>query len=82
MSDLLGWTAPRSLHRFAGAQQGLRWDACPVGALATDKAAFHDGDAQAALGRRAGAVLPRGATPEDDDVIVTAPFDAAHIDLR
>ena len=53
----------------------------PVGALATDKAAFHDGDAQAALGQRAGAELPRGATAEDDDAIVTAPVDAAHIDL-
>ena len=54
----------------------------PVGALDTDKAAFHDGDAQAALGQRAGAELPRGATAEDDDAIVTVPVDAAHIDLR
>ena len=37
---------------------------------------------EATLGQRAGAVLPRGATAEDDDVIVTAPVDAAHIDLR
>ena len=54
----------------------------PVGALATDKAAFHDGDAQAALGQRAGAVLARGATAEDDHVIVTAHAGPAHLDLR
>ena len=47
------------VHRLAGAQQRLGRDACPVGAFAPDELALDDGDAQAALGERAGAVLAR-----------------------
>ena len=40
------------------------------GALAADELALDDGDAQAAFGERAGAVLARRAAAEDDDVVV------------
>ena len=62
----------RGVHRLAGAQQRLRRDARPVGALAADQLALDEGDAQAALGQRAGAVLARRAAAEDDDVVVAA----------
>ena len=60
----------RFVHGLARAQQGLGRDARPVGALATDELAFDDGDAQTALGQRAGAVLAGRAGAEDDDVVV------------
>ncbi len=62
----------RGMHGLAGAEQRLRRDACPVGALAPDQLALDERDAQAALGQRAGAVLPRRAAAEDDDVVVAA----------
>ena len=55
---------------LTGAQQRLGRDARPVGALATHQLAFDDGDAQTALGQRAGAVLAGRAGTEDDDVVV------------
>ena len=60
----------RRVDRFAGAQQRLRRDAGPVGALPADELALDDGDAQAALRQRARAVLARRAAAEDDDVVV------------
>ena len=62
----------RPVDRLARPQQRLRRDAGPVGALAPDELALDDGDAQAALGQRAGAVLARRAAAEDDDVVVAA----------
>ena len=47
----------RAVHRLARPQQRLGRDARPVGALAADQLALDDGDAQPALGERAGAVL-------------------------
>jgi hypothetical protein len=55
---------------FTRTKEGLGRDAGPVRAFAADQLAFDDGDAQAALGERAGAVLAGGAGPEDDDVVV------------
>ena len=60
----------RRVHRLARAQQRLRRDARPVGALAPDQLALDEGDPQAAFGQRAGAVLARRAAAEDDDVVV------------
>ena len=60
----------RGVHRLARAQQRLRRDARPVGALAADQLALDERDAQAALGQRAGAVLARRAAADDDDVVV------------
>ena len=60
----------RVVYGFTRAQQRLGRDARPVGALAADELAFDDGDAQAALGQRAGAVLAGRAGAEDDDVVV------------
>ena len=62
----------RGVHRLAGAQQRLRRDARPVGALAADELALDERDAQAALGERAGAVLAGRAAADDDDVVVAA----------
>ena len=62
---------PRSRGgRLRPAEQRLGRDARPVGALAADELAFDDGDAQPALGQRAGAVLARRAAAEHDDVVV------------
>ena len=55
---------------FAWAQQRLRGDARPVGALAAHK--LDQGNAQTALRQGSGAVLPRRAAADDDDVIVPA----------
>ena len=60
----------RAVHRLAGAQQRLRRDARPVGALTADQLALDDGHAEAAFGERAGGVLARGAAPEHDHVVV------------
>ena len=49
----------RRVDRLAGAQQRLRGDAGPVGALPADELTLDDGDAQAALGQGARAVLAR-----------------------
>ena len=67
-----GRRVARGLRRLAGAQQRLGRDARPVGALAPDQLALDEGDAQAALGQRAGAVLARRAAADDDDVVVVA----------
>jgi hypothetical protein len=61
-----------AVHRLARAQQRLRRDARPVGALAADQLALDDGDAQPALGERASGVFARGAAPEHDHVVVLA----------
>ena len=60
----------RALNRLARAQQRLRRDTRPIRALAADKLALHDRDAQAALGKRAGAMLARRAAAEHDHVVV------------
>ena len=60
------------LHRFAGAQQRLGRDAGPVGALTSHQLALDEGDPQAALGERPGAVLARRAAAHNDDVVVVA----------
>ena len=60
----------RGLHRLAWAQQRLRRDAGPVGALAPDQLALDDRHAQATLGQRAGAMLAWRAAAENDDVVV------------
>ena len=52
------------VHGLARAQQRLRRDARPVGALAADELALDEGDAQTALGERAGAVLARRAATD------------------
>ena len=62
----------RALHRLARAQQRLRRNAGPVGALAADQLALDDGDAQPARRQRRGAVLARRPAAEDDHVIVAA----------
>ena len=49
----------RRVDRFSGAQQRLRRDAGPVGALPADELALDDGDAQAALRQGARAMLAR-----------------------
>ena len=64
--------AAGGMHRLARAQQRLGRDARPVGALAADQLALDDGDAQATLGQRAGAVLTRRSGAEHDDVVVAA----------
>ena len=58
------------VDRLARPQQGLRRDAGPVRALAAHQLALDDGDPQAALGQRAGAVLARRAAAEHDHVVV------------
>ena len=58
------------VRRLARTQQRLGRDAGPVGALAADELALDDGDAQAALRERAGAVLARRAAAEHDHVVV------------
>ena len=60
----------RVLHRLAGAQQRLGRDARIVGALTPDQLALDQGDPQAALGQRPGAVLTRRAAAHDDNVVV------------
>ena len=67
-----GLDVARALHRLAGAQERLGGDARPVGALAADELPLDDGDAQAALGERGGAVLAGGAAAQHDHVIVGA----------
>ena len=60
----------RVLHRLTGAQQRLGRDARVVRALTPDQLALDEGDPQAALGQRPGAVLTRRAAAHDDDVVV------------
>ena len=55
-----------------GRRSGLRRDARPVGALASDQLALDERHPQATLGERAGAVLARRAAADDDDVVVVA----------
>src|ERR687898_1617532 len=62
----------RAVHGLLRAQQGLGWNARPVGALATDQFALDERDAQPALCERAGAVLARRAAADDDDVVAAA----------
>jgi len=62
----------RGLHRLARAQQRLRRDARPIGALAPDQLPLHEADAQAAFRERGGAVLARRAAADDNDVVVAA----------
>ena len=62
----------RGVHCLTGAQQRLGRDARPVRARSPDQFALDDGDAQAAVGQRAGAVLARRAAAHDDDVVVAA----------
>ena len=61
---------PRRVHGLARPQQRLRRDARPVRALAADQLPLDDGDAEPALGERAGAVLPGRPAAQDDDVVV------------
>ena len=63
-------SVPCRVHGLAGAQQRLGRDAGPVGALAADELPLDEGDAQPALGERAGAVLTGRAAADDDDVVV------------
>ena len=49
--------------RLTRAQQRLRGDARPVGALAAEQLALDDRHAQAALGQAVGAVLAGGPPP-------------------
>ena len=60
----------RALHRLARAQQRLRRDARPVGALAADQLSLDDGDAQPARGQRRSAVLAGRPAAENDHVVV------------
>ena len=69
----------RRVHRLAGAQQRLRRDARPVGALATHQLSLHDGDAQSAGRQGRCAVLPWSTTAENDHVVVIG---RAHRHLR
>src|SRR5262245_38472368 len=62
-ASLAPCTAPR-------AQQRLRRNARPVGALAADELALDKCDTQTALGERAGAVLTWRAAADNDDVVV------------
>ena len=66
----VGRRVARGLHRLTGAQQRLGRDARPVGALTPDQLALDQGDPQAALGQRPGAVLAGRAAAYDDDVVV------------
>ena len=68
----------RAVDRLAWAQQGLRRDAGVVRALAADELALDQGDAKAALGQRAGAVLTRRASAEDDHVVVASAHRCLH----
>ena len=61
---------PRALHRLARAQQRLRRDASPVGALAADQFSLDDGDAQPVRGQRRSAVLTGRPAAENDHVII------------
>ena len=67
-----GGRFPRSMNRFAGSQQRLRWNAGPVGAFATHELSFDDGDPQAAVGQGAGAVLARRAPAQHNHVVLAA----------
>src|SRR5262249_22644096 len=58
------------VRRLARAQQSLRRDARPVGALAADEFALDQRHAQPALGERAGTVLARRTAADDDDVVI------------
>ena len=60
----------RALHRLARAQQRLRRNASPVGALAADQLPLDDGDAQPARGQRRGAVLAGRPAAQDDHVVL------------
>ena len=60
----------RGVHRLTRAQQRLRRDARPVGALTADQLSLDDGDAQPAGSQRRRAVLARRSTAENDDVVV------------
>ena len=60
----------RVVYGFTRAEQGLGRDAGPVGALASHQLTLDHGDAETALGQRAGAVLTGRAGAEDDDVVV------------
>jgi hypothetical protein len=67
-----GCRVARGVHGFARAQQRLRRDARPVGALAPHELALDQGHPQPALGQRTGAVLARSTGAEHDDVVVVA----------
>jgi hypothetical protein len=58
----------RRLERLAGAQQGLRGDARPVRALATDQLALDQRDTLARVQQRVERDLSGRAGPEDDRV--------------
>ena len=58
------------VHGLTGTQQGLGGDAGPVRALAADKLSLDQGDPQTPLGQLSGAVLPRRAGTDHDDVVV------------
>src|SRR5262249_28665311 len=58
--------------RLAGAEQGLRGYAGPVGALPSDQLALGDRDLQAGLCQPASAVLTRRARAHHDHVVVEA----------
>jgi hypothetical protein len=60
----------RAVHRLARAQQRLRRDAGPVGALSSHELALDHRYAQATLRERPRAVLARGARAEHDHVVV------------
>jgi hypothetical protein len=60
----------RGLHRLPRAQQRLRWDAGPIGALAANQLSLDHGDPQPARSQRRGAVLTRRAATENDHVVV------------
>ena len=62
----------RGVHCLTWAQQRLRGDAGPVGALATDQLALDDRDPKAALRQLAGTVLSRRTAANHDDVKVGA----------
>ena len=67
-----GCRVARARHRLARAQQRLRRDTSPVGALTADQFPLHDGDVQPAQSQRRGAVLARRPAAKNDHVIVTA----------
>ena len=62
----------RGVSRLAGAQEGLRRYARPVGTLPSDQLTLDDSHFQTALGQRAGAVLARRTTAQHDHVVVGA----------
>ena len=70
-----------SMNCLARAQQRLGWNACPVRAFPSHELALDDGDAQAALGQSARAVLAR-RTPAKHDYVVLATHEGSSSPAR